>query len=104
MTSVFIRFIKIYKDIMLPLIRELARYRPIIIEARHRRWWVACEVRLPAGVMSGIVKASGEKLYPALKNLIPLVKEEERILWEKFRAPKQQEFQYGAGSGWKEIV
>ncbi len=76
-----------------------------MIEARHRRWWVACEVKLPGEVQTGIVKTSNEKLYFALKDLLELAKEEYKRLLEVQRAPKQDEFNYGSDNpDWKEIA
>ena len=61
---------------MLQLIRQIAPYGAILIEARYRRWWVACEVKLSGEVYKGLVKTSNEKLYFALKDLLVLAREE----------------------------
>ena len=90
---------------MLQLIRQLARYGPLTIEASHRQWRVGCLARLPGGVQEGFVKVYGQKLEPALQELIKVAKEEHKRLWEIQRQPKQQTFSYGANNpDWKEIV
>ena len=90
---------------MLQLIRQIAPYGPVLIEARHKRWWVACEVALPGGVQTGLVKTSHEKLYLGLKDLLTLAKEEYKRLLEVQRAPKQEKFDYGSDNPhWKEIA
>jgi hypothetical protein len=90
---------------MLQLIRQIAPYGAILIEARHRMWWVACEVKLPGGVQMGVVKTSNDKLYFALKDLLGLAKEEHKRLLEVQRAPKQGELEYGTSNpDWQEIA
>jgi hypothetical protein len=90
---------------MLQLIRQIAPYGTIFIEAQRRRWWVACEVKLPGDVLKGVVKARNEKLYFELKDLLELAKEEHKRLWEIQRAPNQGKFDYGCDNpDWQEIA
>jgi hypothetical protein len=90
---------------MLQLIRQLAKYGPITIEAHNRLWYVGCLVRLPAGVKEGFVRYTGDKLYPALQELLKLAKFEKERLWKIQREPKQGEFNYGStNKDYKEIA
>ena len=90
---------------MLQLIRQLAKYGPISIQAYDRRWWVVCLVRTPGRQQEGIAKANDPKLYFALLKLIEASKEMEKALLEKLKAPKQQEFEYGSlNPDWREIA
>ena len=89
---------------MLPLFRELARYGAVFIEAYDKRWWVACEVRIPGSDYKNYVKLNGEKLYNVLRDLIPLVKKEYAELIKSTKSPKQSEFQYGLESDYKEMI
>ena len=90
---------------MLQLIRQLARYGPITIEAYERMWCVGCLVKLPAGIKEGFVKFRGDKLSFALQELLKLAKDENERLWKIQRSPKQGEFNYGSTNpDWKEIA
>lgn len=90
---------------MLHLIRELAKYGPITIEAVDRQWHVGCLVRLPGKVKEGFVRVYGDKLYIALKELVVLAKKENERLWELQRQPQQQELNYGSSNkDWEEIA
>jgi hypothetical protein len=90
---------------MLQLIRQLAKYGPITIEASNRMWHVGCLVRLPAGVKEGFVRYTGDKLSFALSELLKLAKIENDKLWKIQREPKQGKFNYGStNKEWKEIA
>jgi hypothetical protein len=89
---------------MLSLFRQLAKYGAVFIEAQDKRWYVACEVKLHQGSNKKFVKLNGEKLYWALSDLIPLAKKAYQELLKEARAPKQQKFEYGSTTGYKEIV
>ena len=90
---------------MLQLIRQLAKYGPITIEASNRMWYVGCIVRLPGGVREGFVRYTGNKLYFALQELIKLAGVEYERLWKIQREPQQQAFTYGSeNKNWEEIA
>ena len=89
---------------MLSLFRQLAKYGAVFIEAQDRRWYVACEVKLHPGSNKKFVKVNGEKLYWVLSDLIPLAKNAYQELLKESRSPKQQKFEYGSTTDYKEIV
>jgi hypothetical protein len=90
---------------MLQLIRALAKYGPIQIEASYKTWHVGCLVRLPAGVQESYVRSRGDRLHIVLKELEQLAKDEYKRLLEIQREPKQQEFIYGSNNkDWEEIA
>lgn len=91
--------------------RELAKLGILTVELRYNQWKCACLVMLPAGIQKGYVKAYDEQLYPCLKKLLDLAKEENVRLWKIQRQPKQEElgfdtkpFTYGTSNpDWEEI-
>ncbi len=84
---------------MLDVLRKLAGYGSITIEAKHRVWKLGVLVRLPGDVQTGFVCCYEPKLYPGLIKLLELAKAEDEKLWTMQRAPKQGEiFDYGQGS------
>ena len=89
---------------MLSLFRQLAKYGAVFIEAQDKRWYLACEVKLHHGSNKKFVKLNGEKLYWALSDLIALAKNAHLELLKEARAPKQQNFEYGSDTGYKNYV
>lgn len=83
---------------MLDILRKLAGYGSISIEAKYHVWKLGILVRLPGDVQTGFVCCYSPKLYPGLIKLLDLAKTEDERLWAIQRAPKQMELDYGMGS------
>lgn len=90
---------------MSALFNALTKYGPVTIEKHADQWRVGCLVQLPACIQESFIAYYDRDLATALKSLLKNANIENKKLWEKQRAPKQSEFNWGStNKDWKEIA